>query len=65
MKPVTLQLLYSLSNCLAMLQVGFLRGSSSCVQQMLNYSVDLMVVSHWLWQANNSLSLSSGEPQRS
>ena len=45
-------------------QVGFLRGGSSCVQQMLNYSVDLTAVSLQLWQANNSVSSSSGEPQR-
>lgn len=43
------------------LQVGFIHCSSSCVQQMLNYRV----VSLWLWQANNSVSLSSAAPQRS
>lgn len=50
------------SHCL---QVGFLRGGSSCAQQMLNYSVDLVVVSLRLWQANNSVSSSGGEPQQS
>jgi len=70
MKPVPLQFLYGVSNrsarrrCPA-LQVGFLIGSSSCAQQMLNYSVALMVVSLWLWQANNSVGLSRVEPQRS
>lgn len=31
-------------------------AAAAVFKQMLNYSVDLLVISLWLWQANNSLS---------